>query len=952
MSFDIDIIIVIVFLAINLGVGLYYGRGVTTISDYALGGRNFTTSALVSTIVATAVTGSLFTVGVSRTHSDGLYDLIPTCGFALSFLLLSRYFIPRMKSFFQDISIADSMGRYYGTKVRIITAVCAAIETIGFIAIQYKVFGSVLSYFLETDVTMMVVLSGVIVTIYSAFGGIRSVTFTDILQFMVFGTVIPLIGIVLWKTVLSVDNLKLVSLTSIPHFDLDHVLDYRTYEFWDMVVLTLSFTIPSSSAAFQRIIMGNGIKQAKEAFSISSLLLLLIIIAVAWIGFLLYALQPQLESERLIPYIIDNYSYIGFRGLVVVGVIAMALSSCDSFINIAAVFSAHDICKPLGIGVQNELAVARFFAVLIGIGSIFLALSGDDLLDMVLFANAFYMPIVVVPLLITILGFKTSTKTVLFGMGMGFLTVLYWKIIGIQFDPIIPAMIVNFLTMMFVHYTERQGEGWTKVEVEEEYPTPPFYSVIIQFIRTFSFARFLYRNSPKSESLYSFFGVFCFISAMSTIYLTQYELLGAHGNLTLYLYQIMLVISVFFSLHMMWSNRIRHPLIVGIMWHVALIYNMTFCTTFFLLMSKFHNIQLMVFTLSLLIIFNLCRWKTALTVIALGVGGALLIYKSLIGELPASEIIDNNSHLLIYIALFVSTALIFFFKPTEEYIDAAEAELGMLQDEIVILSAKMDQKERVIETFSEDIKFLNNKIDLYTECVTEQAQEIERLGATSQKILNNVTHELRLPVGNVMNFAEMLSDGLDKMDKKLLKELSDEVLNNSKRLSTMILNMLDLATLDIEKVKLNRKMMNLGELVTERTKKCRTLYLDNKPIDIKLTIQPDVLAPIDPHYMRQVVDNLVINAIKFSDKGLIEIRVTRNIDSAIFIVKDEGKGIPPHELYDLFTPFKTGGSKSGGRGVGLSLCRSAVRAHGGRIDVQSAGIGAMFTVILPLKILN
>ncbi|MCP5369163.1 MAG: hypothetical protein H6909_00490 [Rickettsiaceae bacterium] len=953
MSFNIDIVIVIIFLAINLGVGLYYGRGVSTIGDYALGGRNFTTSALVSTIVATAVTGSLFTVGVSRTHSDGLYDLLPTCGFALSFLLLSRYFIPRMKSFFDDISIADSMGRYYGKHVRIITAVCAVAETIGFIAIQYKVFGNVLSYFWGTNVASMVILSGFIVTIYSAFGGIRSVTFTDVLQFMVFGTVIPLIGIVLWKTVISTENLKLISLTSVPHFDLKHVLNYRHYEFWDMVLLTLSFSIPSSSAAFQRIIMGSTLTQAKEAFSISSLLLLLIIIAVAWIGFLLYALKPELNSEQLIPYIIDNYSYVGFRGLVVVGVIAMALSSCDSFINIASVFAAHDICKPLGIGVNRELSVARVFAIIIGIGSIFLALLGDNLLGIILFANAFYMPIVVVPLLITILGFRTTTTTVLLGMEAGFLTVVIWKIKRIGFDPIIPAMLMNFLVMMIVHYGTKQEGGWiaTAIDDGEDKQTK---TSLMKFISTFSIAKFLYQNSPRSESLYSFFGVFCFISTICTIYLTQYELLGKHGNLTLYLYQIMLIISVFFSLHMMWSNRIRHPLLIGIMWHVALIYNMAFCSTFFVLMSKFHTIQIMVFTLSLIIIFNLCRWKTALTIIAIGMGSALLVYKNLIGPLPTHEMLDNNAHLILYSCLFVSTALIFFFKPTEEYVDQTEAELGLLKDEVLILSYKMDNKEQMIKNLTEDMNVLNDKVGFYTERVTDHEKEIERLGATSQKILNNVTHELRLPVGNVMNFAEMLSDSLDKMNKEQLKELSDEVLKNSKRLSTMILNMLDLATLDIDKVRLNRKTMNLGELVTERVKKCSKLYLDNKPIDIKLTLQPEVLVPIDPNYMRQVVDNLVINAIKFSEKGLIEVRVTRNIDSAILIVKDEGRGIARHELYDLFTPFKMGGgdNKAEGRGVGLALCRSAVRAHGGRIDVQSAGIGAMFTVILPLKPFN
>ena len=78
MSLDIDIIIFIAFLVTNLVVGLAYGREVKTISDYSLGGRNFSTGALVSTIVATCVTGSGFFIILTKTYSYGLYYFIPT----------------------------------------------------------------------------------------------------------------------------------------------------------------------------------------------------------------------------------------------------------------------------------------------------------------------------------------------------------------------------------------------------------------------------------------------------------------------------------------------------------------------------------------------------------------------------------------------------------------------------------------------------------------------------------------------------------------------------------------------------------------------------------------------------------------------------------------------------------------------------------------------------------
>ena len=237
----------------------------------------------------------------------------------------------------------------------------------------------------------------------------------------------------------------------------------------------------------------------------------------------------------------------------------------------------------------------------------------------------------------------------------------------------------------------------------------------------------------------------------------------------------------------------------------------------------------------------------------------------------------------------------------------------------------------------------------YSERISDQEKEIERLGATAQRIINNVNHELRLPVGNVMNFAEMLNDGLGKFNEEQLKSLSDEVYKNSNRLSSMIMNMLDLATLNAKKLELDKKMINLGELVEDRINNCRKIYLDDKKIDFVMKIHPEILILVDPNYMRQVVDNLVINAIKFSSEGVIRVELLKKGGLIEFTIKDNGIGIPKEELYDIFTPFKMGSnaeSKAEGRGVGLALCKAAIEAHGGTITAESSGVGAVFRFVL------
>ena len=932
ITFNIDVLIVFVFLILNLAVGFYYGRGVKTIEDFALGGRNFSTAALVSTIVATAVTGGTFTSTITNTYSSGLYYMLPVFGIALSLIFTSYILIPRMSSFLGSLSIAESMGKYYGTNVRIITAVCSIGANIGSIAAQYKIFGMIISYFLGLDPKKTIIVCGLIVTFYSAFGGVRAVTFTDILQFMAFGAVIPLAGIIIWQSTLNIQDFSLNDALQAPHFNLIKVFDFTSHQCWEMIILFIYFAIPTIfPAEFQRISMGRNTKQSKTAFIISACIVLAINILIGWIGFLIFSLAPELSYGEVVPYVIDKYTYIGFKGLLVVAVIAMAMSSADSFINVASVLFAHDICKPLNIFVKDELKLTKLIALFIGGGSIWLSLTERDLFQIILFVNAFFMPIVTVPFLLAIFGLKTTKLSALMGMGAGFITVIIWKTIGIEFDPIIPAMFVNLVFMLGAHYLLRQEGGWVNmlVEKDEDYDIPPIYVTP----RKLTLAELIVKNSPKDDATYSFFGIFCFISTMTGIYLTHDYLLGKYADIMLVIYEIMLVLSTMFMLYMMWSPRIKHPVIVGIIWNIAITYILTFCSSLFLVLSNFNHLQLTVFTLNLTVLFSLCRWKVALIVTALGFSAGMIVYSYLDLNLK----LDFNYGSLIYVAVVSAAVVTMFFKPKEEYIEKTEAKVYCLEDEVGSLNEKITDLHRVVIH--------------YDERVHDQQQEIERLGATAQKILNNVNHELRLPVGNVMNFAEMISEGLGKLSEKDLKMMSDEVLKNSNRLSTMILNMLDLATLDVNKIELQKKTINFSELVEDRVRNCRKVYLQDKPINFELNIQPNIFILVDPNYIRQTVDNLVINAINYSRDGVIKVDVRRLANNiAELTITDQGIGIPPSDIYDIFTPFKMGiktESKAQGRGVGLALCKSAVEAHGGTISVESDGKkGALFRVRL------
>ncbi|KJW06612.1 putative membrane protein [Orientia tsutsugamushi str. UT144] len=112
-ALNIDLILVGLFLIANLAIGLWYGKEVKSVRDYALGGRNFSTSALTATLIATWIGGGTFSLGLYEIYVLGILAVVPIIGQTLCILLYVYVLIPRMQEFFSKLSVADVMGDLY-----------------------------------------------------------------------------------------------------------------------------------------------------------------------------------------------------------------------------------------------------------------------------------------------------------------------------------------------------------------------------------------------------------------------------------------------------------------------------------------------------------------------------------------------------------------------------------------------------------------------------------------------------------------------------------------------------------------------------------------------------------------------------------------------------------------------------------------------------------------------
>ena len=935
MIFDIDVVIVSSFLLVTLFAGIMTGRGVNNISEYAIGKRDFSTLTISATIIATWISGGIFSMTVAETYSNGLYFIIPLLGDGLVFLIIGLVLAPRMGKFLGKLSVAEVMGDLYGRNAKLITAFVGIFGCAGEIAIQFKVSSVLLQMLLGFSNLYAIGISGFIVIFYSAFGGIRSVTFTDLIQFFTFGTIVPIITLIIWGTF---DDPYTIfdTLSNHPMFDYKEVLNYENPRFFSTITLMLFFALPHMyPVLFQRISMAQNTHQVSRSFVIASAVCIIIELIICIVGILLYSKDPNLETDTLFAYILDNYSYVGFKGMVVAGIMAMVMSTTDSYINSSAVMFSHDLCKPLGFfqKVDNELLTSRIFSVVIGIIAFILALKSSTILELGMMVWSFYIPIVTVPLVTAIFGFRSTIVSFSISAIAGIMTVMIWRsqFMDTGVDSVIPGMLANIIFFFGVHYLFKQKGGWIAIPNKNSSALASTSTVctVLQKIKNVNLKKYLLSNTPQNESVFSLFGFFSIVVVYSTMFTLDNNVRTQYAQIIEFIYHSVLTLSSIFLTYPIWPNTFKNQLFISILWFFGLFYILIFVGIIQVIISSFGQFELMILLLSMVVLSILVKWQLALTIIITGVLSSTYWFKYFYGANEVYYEFGTLQFKIIYLLLLVSSILVAFVKPKQEHHEKTEAKVGTLETAVSDLSSKMIY---------------------YSERVSDQEKEIERLGATAQKILNNVNHELRIPIGNVINFADMLNNSLCKCDKNQLKMLSDEFVKNSNRLSSMILNMLDLATLSAKKLELNKKMINLGELVEDRVQNCINMYLEDKKIDFELTIHSEIFISVDPNYMKQVVDNLVINGIRFSNKGKITVQLLKKNNIVEFSITDNGIGIPKEDIYDIFTPFKMGSnteSKAAGRGVGLALCKAAIEAHNGIITAKSDGKnGATFTFTL------
>jgi len=234
--------------------------------------------------------------------------------------------------------------------------------------------------------------------------------------------------------------------------------------------------------------------------------------------------------------------------------------------------------------------------------------------------------------------------------------------------------------------------------------------------------------------------------------------------------------------------------------------------------------------------------------------------------------------------------------------------------------------------------------------------ELHRANQHKAEFLANMSHELRTPLNSILGFSQLLLEGDGGALTRDQRQDVDIIAQNGQHLLALINDLLDISKLEAGKAQLHRGEVEVEPLISECVESVRSLATTKK-LELSAAVSPEVGRVFaDGPKLKQVLLNLLGNAIKFTESGSVRVTAERQGAELLISVRDTGIGVPADDVERIFESFQQGNSgisgKYQGTGLGLAISQQLVEMHGGRIWVKSSpGHGSTFTFTIPQRAL-
>lgn len=236
-------------------------------------------------------------------------------------------------------------------------------------------------------------------------------------------------------------------------------------------------------------------------------------------------------------------------------------------------------------------------------------------------------------------------------------------------------------------------------------------------------------------------------------------------------------------------------------------------------------------------------------------------------------------------------------------------------------------------------------------------EELERSNRVKEDFVGTMSHELRTPLNIILGYNQLfLEEAFGPLTEEQVSVLN-RTQKNARELLELINATLDLSRLQSQRVPLDVQEISIPEFMAEM--EVQAQQLNRKPgLQLHWSLAPDLpVLHTDAIKLKMVLENLLTNALKFTEVGTVSVRVASQNDGVVFSIADTGAGIPPEELAVIFEPFRQGGTfttrRQGGVGLGLYIVQQLLKILGGKVTVHSElGKGSTFQVWLPCEVVK
>ncbi len=899
----VDIGMVVAYLVATLVIGFFKGKGIKSLKEYAISHREFSLPVLVSTIAATLIGGG---------SSMGLATKVFVYGIPFFFIFLGRPFVnlflayviaPRMKQFEGRISIADMMGQSYGKYGQVITGIGGLIRSLVGIATQVTAIGFVFEYFLGVSFVIGVIIGFGIIIAYTSYGGIRAVAFTDVLQFCILISFIPMIT----NHVLAGMGgyFELFKSTQETHFSFPTDETARVFLVSMFIIEFLPLLNP---LVIHRFLMAKDTKLMQRSLKISALLQIPIIFFITAIGIAAFRLFPEINPDLALPHLISTMAPEGFKGFAAAGLLAIIMSSADSILNVASILLVNDIIAPLSkkrLPEEKELFITKAFSFAMGIAAIAIALEFREILGIGLYFAGFWAPLTVIPLYAAFFKLRATSQTFVASAIAGCCSFLLWDFFGKEAFPYIPGFLVgmagNALVFFHGYYRERRLFGEELNFTGDLIPKVAPRTLEDLFDEPLSKPQRFYKRAkaffaPEFLDWIPISAFATFTLALYTLPSFMWDIENLMGtSLLSFLKLVGGVMCVMLILRQEWLPNFKGSF--TFVWHVVLLFTIPFVLSMNALNAGLTSEASFQLGVGLFLLSILCSWERFLAFSLIGLTGGTVLFFSCV---PSGAFVLTWKKVL-----FFFQSVIFSF--IVGYIFARS-------------------RDRTIQS----------KVDNFRSMAAQ------------------IAHELRTPLQSLNLATQFLKQKIfGKPGLEFLHTEMEEVFEASHTLSGRITFVL--GTLRGDKGALKPLKCYAKETIEKIIEAYPDVGRDDESFTLKVNfrkVSKHVKIFVDKTALTHVIHNLMKNAYEAmltkDDQGTLSISGRMEDGMLVVDIKDTGCGIPKNLMRKIMMPFVT--TKTSGTGVGLYFCKHVLNKMNVEMSLNSIeDIGTSVTLVFPVR---